>query len=350
MDPANVQGIDPNDTHYFERLAALKMLREYMFYGKPETYAYTDIAEDLPGSAKPIGSFFKNTLPSAAIISSDPAERKKQIIAAIERIKQSKKSENGVGKDMLENALTMGKSSLLPSVILSALPGLMGLRGFRGVDKLGKKVWQLPFSSKPIRHLLGGGPSRGSKLYRNKFLKETFSDAASNVGFSAVSGALYPLLSNKLDVSDKALQEAQKIMEEQPYLTSLPTSELLSVIKQRRAENPSQPLDKMRNMTIGAGLGVAAGGVGALLPSASRLLLGGLTLGRFKPRGGYFKGLGRDLKLNAGMSGAMGLFSGMTTKNIVEDEAKLVEETKAEQKLKNTDQQDVQQAAVPYQA
>jgi hypothetical protein len=321
-----------------------------MFYGKPETYAYTDIAEDLPGSAKPIGSFFKNTLPSAAIISSDPAERKKQIIAAIERIKQSKKSENGVGKDMLENALTMGKSSLLPSVILSALPGLMGLRGFRGVDKLGKKVWQLPFSSKPIRHLLGGGPSRGSKLYRNKFLKETFSDAASNVGFSAVSGALYPLLSNKLDVSDKALQEAQKIMEEQPYLTSLPTSELLSVIKQRRAENPSQPLDKMRNMTIGAGLGVAAGGVGALLPSASRLLLGGLTLGRFKPRGGYFKGLGRDLKLNAGMSGAMGLFSGMTTKNIVEDEAKLVEETKAEQKLKNTDQQDVQQAAVPYQA
>ena len=345
MDPANAQEIDPNDTHYFERLAALKMLREYMFYGKPDVYSYTDIAEDLPGAAKPVGSFFKNTLPSAAIISSDPVERKKQILEAIERIKQSKKSQNSVGKEMLDNALTMGKASLVPSILLSAAPMLLGLRGFRGVDKLGKKVWQLPFSTKPIRHIFGGGPSRGAKLYRNKFLRDTMADAASNVGFSAVSGAIYPLLANKMDVSDKALQEAQKIMEEQPYLTSLPTSELLSVIKQRRSENPTQAADKLRNMAIGTGLGAVAGGIGGLLPSASRLLLGGLTLGKFKPRGGYFKGLGRDLKLNAGMSGVMGLLSGVTTKNIVEDEAKLVEEAKAEQKLKNTNPQDVQQAA-----
>ena len=315
MDPADARQINPNDTDYFERLAALKMLREYMFFAQPETYAYTDIAEDLPGSAKPIGSFFKNTLPSAAIISSNPALRKKQILDAIERIKQSKKSEKGLARDMTENALAMGKASLLPSILLSALPGLVGLRGFRGVNKLGKKVWQLPFSAKPLTHLLGGGPARGAALYRKKFLKDTFSDAASNVGFSAVSGALYPLLANKMDVSDKALQEAQKIMEEQPYLTSLPTSELLSVIKQRQAENPGGVSDKLRNIGIGGGLGVAAGGIGGLLPSASRLLLGGLTLGKFKPKGGYFQNIGRDVKFNAGMSGVIGLLSGATTKN-----------------------------------
>ena len=313
----------------FERLAALKLLREYMFLANPEKYSYADIAEDLPGAAKPIGHFLKNVLPTAAIVSDDPKERARQIQEAIDKIKLNRgaKKEN-VGREAMTNALSMAKASLLPGLILSAAPKLLGLRWIRG-----KKGWQAPFSSTPIKRLLTGGPKAlgGPAAFRKHFIKNVAGDTASNLAWAAGAGAIYPYFANRSQVSDSALEEARKIMEEQPYMTSLPTSEILSIIKQKRDEAPDQGMGKAKNVAIGTGLGALTGALGGLTPTITKGIWALLTMGKGIPRGGIAKGLTRDLKMNAGIGGAFGALSGLTTKNIIEDEAQRVEETKAEQ-------------------
>jgi hypothetical protein len=144
-------------------------------------------------------------------------------------------------------------------------------------------------------------------------------------------------------------------MEEQPYITSLPTSEMLSVIKQKKDELPEQGgMNKAKNVAVGTGLGALTGAIGGLTPTVTKAIWALLTMGKGIPKGGITKGLARDLKMNAGIGGAFGALSGLTTKNIIEDEAQRVEETKAEQDAEKhplaavTGNNNVQQKPVTY--
>jgi hypothetical protein len=335
----------------FERLAALKLLREYMFLANPEKYSYSDIAEDLPGAAKPIGHFLKNVLPTAAIVSDDPKERARQIQEAVDKIKTNRSAgAENVGTEAYNNAVAMAKASLIPGLALSAGPKLLGLRWIKG-----KKGFQSPFSFKLINRLLTGG-KRQQRLPYAKFLtKNVAGDTASNLAWAAATGAIYPYFAHKSQVSDKSLEEARKIMEQQPYITSLPTSEMLSVLKQKKEEqSDDSSINSFKNVGMGAGLGALTGAAGGLTPTIAKGIWGLLTLGKGLPKGGLLKGLARDVKMNAGIGGAFGALSGLTTKNIIEDEAQRVEETKAEQAAKRNPltspigNNNVQQTPVTY--
>lgn len=348
--PAQTTAGPQPDTSDFERYMALKLLRENMFFNDPERYAYTDIAEDLPGAAKPIGHLLKNVLPSATIISNEPETRKAQIQQAIARIKASAGSQGGdLPKEMLHNAINMGKSTLLPALLFSAVPRLLGFRGFRTgggpLNREGPRGWRSPIA--PIQALkkLFSSPTR-AKGYAKDVLKETL---GMGVLPAALTGAVYPWLAHKQQVSDQALTQAQKIMEEQPYITSLPTSELLSAI---HANSPEEAEGGVKNIAGGAGIGAAMGAISGVIPTAMSLGLSALTLGKYKPRGGVLgaralKDMAGSAKFNAILGGITGGLQGATTKNFIQDEyrSQLPQTPQASQQPP-----DEHQKSIPYQA
>jgi hypothetical protein len=302
-----------------------------MFYADPDKYSYTDIAEDLPDNLKPLGHMLKNVLPSAAIIEQDPEKRKAQIDAAIQRIKQTTESKEGLGKEMLHNAASLAKSSLIPSALLGLALGRFGLR----VPRPGK--W-LPFETKNIARLFSKNKAlrTGSRALLRK---DVLSNMASGAGFSAISGAAYPLFASGSKVPDNALEDARKIMEEQPYLTSLPTSELLAAIQEKNIEHSQSPTDKAKNIGIGTALGTALGTAGAIIPTVSSVALGLLTKGKLGLKGSLsnpavrkklLSGFIGDVKMNAGMGALGGAVSGYLGNNYIKDEYENIKNQVAE--------------------
>jgi hypothetical protein len=283
---------------------ALKQLREYMFFNNPKAYGYTDIAEDLPGAAKPIGHMLHNVLPSAAIISQDPAERKAQIAAAVERIKNTKKSGKELYVEMLDKAYTMGKSSLIGGLIFSALFGKMGLRLPRAAGR-----WRAPIELGNIKGLFGGGKNLKTQKYlRKKLLVSLATDSLSGAGFGAATGALVPYIANKTDISHKSMEDARKIMEEQPYLTSLPGVELLQAIDNRKSYKIDPSLNIAKNTALGGGLGYVTGAAGSMLPTLATGALSILSRGKLGPKGGvmnpsFVRQAGKSLKQNEHING-----------------------------------------------
>jgi hypothetical protein len=318
------------DSSYMDRLAALTLLRENMFFEKPSTYALTDVAEDLPGALRPIGGIIKNVLPSHAIISEDPEERKKQIDRAIEKIKLSRGHGEGLGKEIMNNAGSMATAGLVGGTALSLL--LHGLGGrwikgnkwTRGAD--GKLVatskFRLPFApGKSLGNLFSTKGNRGAKA-RAVLLRKVKDDAIQGIGWSAATGAAVPLIARMSNVSDKTLEDARKIMEEQPYITSLPMSEMLSAVSGNKEPTA---LDRVKNIGMGAGLGVMQGVASGVLPGTMTAGLG--ILKNVATRRPLMHGINtralmnkmkRDIKGSMMLAAPIGAISGALTKNMSE--------------------------------
>ena len=249
---------------------ALKLLRENMFYGDPKTYAYTDIAEDLPGAAKAVAPILKNVLPSAAIISSNPEERSKQIDAAIDRIKATRKSKGQLLDEMVHNVKHLTPEAMKGGALFSAAIPLLGLRLPWMRNASGKLRPQLPTAIGSNIKKLFTDPK-----YRNMIGKETLQGAMHSGLYTAGAGALMPLIAGNYELSDSSLQEAKRIMQEQPYLTSLPATEMMSALREHRGAGPLSWSDRAKNIAMGTGLGAATAIPGALVPAGIR------ALGRF---------------------------------------------------------------------
>jgi len=278
----------PQGTSYQDRLVALKLLRENMFYSDPKRYAYTDIAEDLPGSARAVAPILKNVLPTAAIISKDPEERDKQIDAAIERIKASKKSKSKLLGEMWHNVTHLVPESAKAGLTFGLASALLGIR-----SPFKENSWKLQSPVAPIQaikklistkaHALpnAGGYGKNqlpganqwwlAKARHKAHLKNTVKDVANNALASGVltgaAGVAVPMLAGNYELSDDALQEAKQVMQKDPYITSLPAAEMLSAIRQRKSETPLTNTQRIKNTLLGTGLGALTALPTAIIPA-----------------------------------------------------------------------------------
>jgi hypothetical protein len=295
---------------YADRLLAMMLLRENMFYANPTKYTFSDIAEDLPGAARAVAPVIKNVLPSATIISRDPELRRQQIAEAKSKVEDAKKSKKGLIKEILHNVTNMGAGAFLPSFLLSSGINLAGFRPITKKNIFGQTKFQSPTTFKEnIKKLLS------DRKYAKSTAVHGLEEAGMGMGLSALAGAAYPLIASTRDVPTQALDEASEILEKQPYATSLPASELLSVLNPKH-----RPKSKLLDIGLGTGFGAASGAAAGAIPTALKaLLLAGKNIALKKsPLKGIsdLKGeLSRDLR-NATIFGAgTGLLSGAFTDN-----------------------------------
>jgi hypothetical protein len=319
---------------YLDRLIALKLLRENIFIDNPEKYSWSDIAEDMPGAARAAGGVLKNIAPSLSIIDKNPAARKAQIDKAVERIKNSQGSKEGLKKEIIDNVISMAKGSVIPTVALSLAFQLLGIRLPWFTNALGVRKFTSPIN--PIR----GIKNLLNSKRRLVVGKNVLADSALGVGLSAAGGALVPLAAHGQQVSPKALEEAREILEKNPYLTSLPAAEMMSVIKQEKNEKPN----RLKNIAIGTGLGALQGGLASLpllaWPAAKLLfsrnlaatqpLLYDALKNKFKKQARNYLGFG-----GVGIGGLTGAYAGFTSKsNVIDDEYEKIKENKKLDELK----------------
>ena len=323
---------EPQDSTYLDRLAAMSLLRENIFLANPSTYAMTDVAEDLPGNLRAVGSRIKNLLPSKAIISEDPEERKAQIQAAVERVKASRGNKENLGKEMFHSAVDMGKHSIIPSAVLAAAVQLLGPR--------------LPFAKGKLRSVITPVKNLkqifNRKNYAKLLARNTMHDTAIGAAWAAGTGAAMPALAQVTGVSDNALAEAQKIMEEQPYITGLDSTEMLSIIKQKRDEMHGGAGDKLKNIGLGAGLEAGLSVGGAVIPAAFPLggkalmnLIRGRKLSQGINAAAAFNKFKRSAKSMALFGGVLGGIGGATTNNLIEDKMEEIKANKEQAARKN---------------
>jgi hypothetical protein len=307
------------DNSYADRLAALRLLRENILLQQPSKYSLTDIAEDLPGAARVVAPIFKNVLPSQAIISSDPEERKRQISEAVARIRATDKSSTGLGREVFNNVKNLGLGGFAAGTGIAALTKLLGVRGITKRLPSGRLRFQSPVSPlSAIRKLLKK-PGAASAAGRDA-LHEGFMGA----GLGAIHGAAVPLFAHSYRVSDAALDDAQKILQEQPQITGLPAAEMLSVLKHKSDGNSK--LDIVKNTLLGAGLGLTGALTGAALPSTLKAV--GHSAKNLIARRPLQEGLKamlssnlrRDLSNAAAWGTGVGALSGALTKRLAKDE------------------------------
>ena len=295
---------------YADRLLAMMLLRENMFYSNPAKYSFADIAEDLPGAARAVAPVIKNVLPSAAIISGDPEKRRQQISEAMSKVEEAKKSKKGLAKEIISNVTHMGAGAFLPSFLLSSAINLAGFRPIRRKNILGQTKYQSPTAFKEnFKKLLS------DRKYAKNTAMHSLEEAGMGVGLGAAAGAAYPLIASTRDVPTQALNEAAEVLEKQPYTTSLPASELLSVLSSKH-----RPKSKLLDVGLGAGLGALSGAVAGSVPTALKaLLLGAKNIAlRKSPLKGIadLKGeLARDLRNSSIFGAGTGLLSGALTDN-----------------------------------
>jgi ABC-type nitrate/sulfonate/bicarbonate transport system permease component len=195
------------------------------------------------------------------------------------------------------------------------------LAGFRNPFKNGLRSPITPISN--IKKLFT------DRSYAKEIGNLSLTDALYGAGMGAASGAIYPILSHKMHVSDKALDEARKVMEENPYVTSLPAGEMLSMIKQKKDEAPNDVRNTIKNVGLGTAIGAITGLAGGLTPTATRMGFGSLrnAFNRVTNRPiqklitpAIRDSLKTDAITSSAFGGVMGGFSGMFTKNLIEDE------------------------------
>lgn len=246
------------DKQLLQRYIALKLLRENIHYTKPNTYNALDFMDDFPGNIRTSAGLFNDVPPSLAIISKDPEERKKQIRDAIIKIKSTKESKSELGRQMLDNSVKMGIGSAPVSFLLSSAIQLMGFRGIRG----NRGKLRLPVA--PIRTTKN---ILRSPIARKDFLRSAINDAAVGAFLGVGTGAAVPLLSRKSKLSDEALNDAAKVMEEHPYISSFPVADVLSVMKGDESADQNSSLNKAKNIGMGGGIGAGLGAfAGATAP------------------------------------------------------------------------------------
>jgi len=294
-----------------------------MFMAQPKKYGLTDILEDLPGPARAVTPIIKDVLPSQVIISKDPVERRHQIAQAVARIKATRDEKSGLGKKVLSGAKDLGLAAFLPSLGIAGLFKLLGARSPMKKLPAGGSKWQSPIAPvEAIRNMI-----KTPGLAREA-AKETLHEGLLGAGLGAAHGALVPLVSRGYRVSDKSLEDAQKVMEEQPQLTSLPAAGMLSVLKNQdldRSPPQSRKAQILTNSALGAGLGLASGVSGAFLPAAVKAL--GYGAKNILTRRPITEGIApmlrqevsRDASNAAKWGAGLGLVSGAFTKKLDEN-------------------------------
>jgi hypothetical protein len=257
---------DANNKAFLDRYLALRTLRDNVFYQKPLTYNSLDFADDIPGSARGASLWFSDLLPSIGTLSRDPEQRRTQIATALEKVKASKASGGSAAKEALRNAATLGITGLPASAATSAIFRLLGPR--------------LPFSSGRFRNPLTLGKNltsfKSDSGFRKNLLKDILNDSVAGGIFSAVSGAVTPLVAAKAKPSDASLDAAAKFLQEAPVMGALPSGDLVHALG---------GTSRSKNIAIGAGLGGALGAAGSFVPAALNVpghVLAGI-LGRKSP-------------------------------------------------------------------
>lgn len=249
------------DNSYANRLAAIKLIRENIYADKPKQFGWLDVAEDLPESARAVAPIFKEVLPSLGIISRDPKERAEQIQKAIERIKSTTKSDKPILSESLRSAGQSALGAAIPSTLISALIHSLGFRGLTKKLSNGKSKFQIPLDPKTrMREIFA---SAGSE---EKALKHILGEAGMSTTLAAMHGAAVPFAAHSYHVSDKSLEDARKIIQEQPYLTSVPSSELMGMMREDKNQD-SPAVKKLKDVAKGTGIGLAYGAKLGLIPS-----------------------------------------------------------------------------------
>jgi hypothetical protein len=368
----------PEDSTYLQRLAALKLLRENIFYAHPKAYAAADIAHDIPGTGRYVGESMGDYLPAKAIISNNVEERKQQIKDALLKIQQTKQSKSALGKTIIHNALAMGFESLpigflagmafhlvnprLPwssrtSVARNAVgekmttprldrvlhpPNIAAATGerYKFVPRISPESGEIargPVAStrtilrwpsnftKNVGRLLDPNESR----YRGALLRKSVNDSLYGGLMGAAAGTVYPILGHNMHISSKSMEDARKILEEEPYLSSLPIPEMLMAIRQRKTEKEDKFKRVLKNIGVGAGMGMLTFGMGALARPMTSVAAQGvknifrgmrnepkmrLLPNNFMPR------LRKDVQQSAIFGGLLGGGTGAFARNLIEDE------------------------------
>lgn len=260
----------------------MKAIRENIYLSEPGKYSSLDFMDDIPGPARAVAPLFSDVLPSRAIISGDTATRKAQIQAAIEKIKATKTSNTELGKQMLTNAATLGAVSLPIGFLLATGIKLMG---FRMPTKLvnsfghtfnpkydtgkGARIWRSPVTPvKTIGKYFKGTARKDGLSAPNLRYLGIYGGRESLIGagMAAVAGAAYPAITHRANLSDKNLQEAAGILQEHPYLTSLPVTDMVAAIEDKKTER-SQISRRLSGAGLGAALGAVTGAVSAYTPA-----------------------------------------------------------------------------------
>lgn len=252
-----------NNDSALDRYLALKALRENIYAQNPVRYNLLDFADDIPGAGRGLGIWHTDVLPSLGVISKDPQIRKTQIAAAAAKVRDSRANLKSTGKQVLHNAASLGITALPVSAGISALLRLINPR----LPISGGKI-RNPFTlSKNISKL------RSSNSYRKQFLKETLNDAGKGGLYAAGIGAIPPLISSVAKPSDTAISSAEKILENHPYSTSMPGTDIVASLD---GDN-----HKLKNILLGLGIGGSMGALGTFLPPAlnipKRLIAAGLN-------------------------------------------------------------------------
>jgi len=310
-----------------QRAAALRLIRENIFYGSPGKYSVTDIAEDLPGRLRPLGSLLSDVLPSASIISRDPEKRRQQIQEALDRIKSTTHSSEGLGKEILGNVAGLGAGSAATGFALAALLKTIGLRNPVVLNKLKNRTGGLfgygvnfrsPTTLRENLKQMSKGKLTQNPAFR-KMLAESGHEAAIGGAIGATHGALYPLLANITPIPEAAFSEAAKTLQENPTLTSLPAGELLSSVDSTKTNN------KFTNMGLGAALGASSGAISGAVPGALKLLWRGLSNAIARKKTGFSSPILNEIKRDAlhtgGYGAALGALTGALTNNSPEQNA-----------------------------
>lgn len=288
-----------------QRLAALKLLRENILLSDPSTYSATDIAEDFPEPFKFYTQNLKNVLPSQAILSKNPEERKKQIIAAVKKIKSSQNAEGAKlpYNEILDNAKDMAIGSLGPSIALSAIFNLLNFRKPWSRNPQGKLQLRSPIDPVKKYYDLKNKKNRFKLLLRN--IKN---DTIKNTATAALIAGAVPLFSSKLNINDRALKDAANIIHRNPQITALPAAELLSILPEQKEKS------KLKDVLTGAGLGVGAAMPGVLIPSALGAIGKSISDKSVKGLGKYLLNNLRKNTLSTMIAGgSLGALSGLLT-------------------------------------
>lgn len=313
--------MDPQqDSTYLERLLALQLLRENIFLNNPTRYAFSDIAEDLPGPLRSIAPNAKDVLPSLAIISKDHEKRKGQIREALDRIKSSGEAKTSLGKEMLHNASSMGLGSLAPGFLLASAFHLLGFRSPVKYTSKGRTFRSPTTFSKNVKKLFN------TPGYAKELAANSGKEALIGAGLAAGSAAAYPMLARGAQISNKALSEASSILQDQPYATSLPSGEMLSVMREDAGDTSSPEIKKLKNVGLATVLGTGAGAAAGAIPVGVKTLGEGLSsastgkpvLSRMANR------LRRELPSSMGagalVGGGLGVLGGLLAKRLSANE------------------------------
>lgn len=286
-----------DNSTFLKRYLALKALRENVFLNSPTAYGLLDIAEDIPGAGRGIAPFLADTLPSAALLSSDPDKRKQQLREAVQKIKATEDDSGELKKQMLTNALSMFVTGIPTGLAVSGGFNLLGLRspfkgGLRSPTSLGRNIRKL----------------RNSANYRKALLSRMGEDASKGAVLAGAAGALTPLMAAKAQFTTQDLAKAEDILNKSPISSSLPAGEVLSAMSEGPTNN-----SVLESTGLGAGIGMTMGAIGTAIPpalSAPKELIKSphiSTLGNL-----FARAARKNLLGNAALLGGLGGVAGYT--------------------------------------